>query len=69
MSVKINGDKSKNILNKIETFLSNLQPKITGVAPVNGTLAPLFPTMTSGKLYHRNLEKKKILAVKDKIEN
>ena len=45
MSVKINTDKSKIILNKIETFLSNLQPKIRDVSSVIGSLVFLFPAM------------------------
>ena len=69
MSVKIKADKSKIVLNKTETFLSNLQSKITDLTSVIGTLASLFPAMTSGKLYHRNLEKTKMLAVKDKKGN
>ena len=40
MSVKINADKSKNMLNKIETFPSNLPPKITALVSVNGTPPP-----------------------------
>ena len=57
MSVKINTDKSKNILNLLETFLSNLQPKIRDLLSVIGTLVSLFAAMLFGKLYCRNIEK------------
>ena len=57
MSVKINTDKSKNILNLLETFLSNLQPKIRDLLSVIGTLVSLFAAMSFGKLYCRNIEK------------
>ena len=59
MTVKINTDKSKtilNILNKTETFLRNFQPKIRDFASVIDTLVPLFPSMSFGKLWYRNLE-------------
>ena len=69
MSVKINTDKSKIILNEIETFLSNLQPKIRDLASVIGSLVSLLPAMPFGKLYYRNLEKEKILALKAKKGN
>ena len=46
MSVKINADKSKIILNKIETFLSNLQPKIRDLSSFIGSLVSLFPAMS-----------------------
>ena len=56
-------------MNKIGTFLSNLQPKIRDLASVIGTLVSLFPAMSFGKLYYRNLEKKKIVAPKPKKGN
>ena len=52
MPVKINTDKSKIILNKIETFLRNLQPRIRDLAYVIGTLASLVLAMPFGKLYY-----------------
>ena len=69
ISAKIHTDKSKTIMNEIGTFLSNLQPKIRDLASVIGTLVSLFPAMSFGKLYYRNLEKKKIVAPKPKKGN
>ena len=53
-------------MNKVETFLSNLQLKIRDLAFVIDTLVSLFTGMPFGKLYYRNLEKEKILALKGK---
>ena len=69
MWVKINTDKSKIVLIKIETFLTNPQPKTRDLASVIGSLVSLFPTMPFGKLCYRNLEKENILALKTKKRN
>ena len=49
---------------KIDTFRSNLQARITDLASAIDTLTSLFRAMPFGKLYCRNLEKEKILALK-----
>ena len=69
MPVKIKTGKSKIILNKVETFLSNFPHKIRDLASVFGTLVSLFPAMPFVKLYCRNFEKEKILSLKAKKGN
>ena len=49
---------------KIDTFRSNLQARITDLASAIDTLTSSFRAMTFGKLYCRNLEKEKILALR-----
>ena len=49
---------------KIDTFHSNLQARITDLASAIDTLTSLFRAMPFGKVYCRNLEKEKILALK-----
>ena len=56
-------------MNKVETFLSNLQLKIRDLAFVIDTLVSLFTGMPFGKLYYRNLEKEQILVLKGKKGN
>ena len=69
MSVKINAEKSKIIINKIELFLENTKPSIRDLASIIGTLVSLFPAMPFGKLYYRNLENEKMTALKLKKGN
>ena len=56
-------------MNKIETFLSNLQPKIRDLTSAICTLVSLFPAMPFDNLYYRNIRKEKVSAFKAEKDN
>ena len=64
MTVKINPIERQIIMEKIKNFLDHQKPTTRELSSVIGSCISLFLALSLGKIYYRNLEKKKDYSIK-----
>ena len=69
MTISLTEDKKEKLVTKIDKVLTNTRPTIRSVASVIGSIISYLPAIQYGQLFYREIEKEKIVALKQSQGN